>query len=85
MAYSLAFLVVLKVVDRPVAQVVVRAELHLAAQILTLATATAGKWVLRSRSERPSNHQNVPSPQIRLPGLARNTRGLARLPGSKFK
>ena len=40
MVYSLAFLVVLKVVDRPVALVVARAKLHLAAQILTLAAAT---------------------------------------------
>ena len=40
MVYSLAFLVVLRVVGRPVALVVARAKLHLAAQILKLATAT---------------------------------------------
>ena len=41
MVYSLAFLVVLRVVGRPVALVVARAKLHLAAQILTLAAATS--------------------------------------------
>ena len=40
MVYSLAFLVVLKVFDTPVALVIARAELHPVAQILTLA-ATA--------------------------------------------
>ena len=39
MVYSLAFLVVLKVFDTPVALVVARAELHPVAQILTLAAA----------------------------------------------